>query len=278
MAGCVHKGSSRGLLRSRPLRDSSANRTMRLLMQLKPYKKDFDHSYSFGVFPTLGLLEHRAEYVISVLVSSKGEKNEGVLRIAEICERRRIRVEVNDRLVERLSPKENVYAIGVFEKYQERLTTGRDHVALVNPADMGNLGTITRTMLGFGVPDLALVRPAADVFDPRAIRASMGAIFQASFQYFVSFNDYREAFAPNLYPFMTNGKEPLGKVAFTRPFSLVFGNESAGLPEEYRQIGTSISIRHSPEIDSLNLPVAVAIALYEATRSDFAHTPEGKRK
>ena len=134
-------------------------------MQLKPYKKDFEHSYSFGVFPTLELLDHQAEHVTTVLVSSKGEKNEGVSKITEICERRHIRLEANDRLVERLSPRENVFAIGVFEKYEQSLTKGRDHVALVNPADMGNLGTIMRTMLGFGVLDLALVRPAADAFD-----------------------------------------------------------------------------------------------------------------
>src|SRR5947209_6103893 len=194
-------------------------------MQLKPYKKDFEHSYSFGVFPTLELLDHRAKQVATVLASSKGSKNEGVLKIAEICERKRLPFEVNDRLVERLSPKENVYAIGVFEKYAEQLNKGKDHVVLVNPADMGNLGTIIRTMLGFGVLDLALVRPAADIFDPRVIRASMGAIFRVSFEYFESFNDYREAFAPNLYPFMTNGKETLGNLAFTRPYALVFGNE-----------------------------------------------------
>jgi RNA methyltransferase, TrmH family len=240
-------------------------------MQLKPYKKDFEHSYSFGVFPTLELLEHRADHVTTVLISSKGSKNEGVLKITEICERGRIRIEANDRLVERVSPRENVYAIGVFQKYRERLRKGRDQVVLVNPADMGNLGTIMRTMLGFGMLDLALVRPAADAFDPRTIRASMGAIFQVSFQYFDTFNDYREAFNPNLYPFMTNGKQVLGNLAFARPFSLVFGNESAGLPEEYREMGTSVTIRHRPAIDSLNLPVAVAIALYEATRNDFGH-------
>jgi len=238
-------------------------------MQLKPYKKDFDHSYSFGVFPTLELLEHRAGQVSGVVVSSKGSKNRGVLKIVEMCERARIPVETNDKLVERLSPKENAYAIGVFEKYAARLTKGRNHVALVNPADMGNLGTIIRTMLGFGVLDVALVKPAVDIFDPRVIRASMGAIFGVSFEYFESFSDYREAFSPNVYAFMTDGKEALGKLEFARPYALVFGNESAGLADEYRQVGTGVSIRHSRDIDSLNLPVAVAIALYEATKSDF---------
>src|SRR5437868_11868331 len=176
-------------------------------MQLKPYKKESDHSYSFGVFPTLELLEHRTKHVRGVVVSSKGSKNRGAVKIIELCERARIPVETNDRLVERLSPKENAYAIGVFEKYSERLKKGRNHVALVNPADMGNLGTIIRTMLGFGVLDLALVRPAVDIFDPRAIRASMGAIFRISFEYVDSFSDYHETFSPNVYPFMTNGKE-----------------------------------------------------------------------
>lgn len=238
-------------------------------MQLKLYKKDFDHSYAFGVFPTLELLHHRAEHVLQVLVSSKGGRNEGVRKIAALCEDKRIPFEVNDRMVERLSPKENAYAIGVFSKYRTPLQKDASLVALVNPGDMGNLGTIMRTMAGFGVTNLALIRPAADIFDPRAIRASMGAIYQLSFEYFDSFSDYRTAFAHELYPFMTNGKVPLDKAKFTQPYTLIFGNESAGLAEEYRGMGTSVNIPHSRRIDSLNLPVAVGIALYAATRKDF---------
>src|SRR3954447_12124639 len=185
-------------------------------MQLKAYKKEFEHSYSFGVFPTVEMLEHRAGQVIEVLASSRGSKNEGVRKIAELCEGKGIRFEVNDRAVERLSPKENVYAVGVFRKYREELAEGQDHVALVNPADMGNLGTILRTMVGFGVLDLALVRPAADIFDPRVIRASMGAIFRVRFRYFDSFEAYSGAFGRNLYPFMTDGKVALGEMPFER--------------------------------------------------------------
>lgn len=248
---------------------------MNLAPALKPYKKEFDYSYSFGVFPTVELLTNRPQSVLKVLVSTKGEKNEGVRKIREMCRKRNIEFEVNDRLVERLSPKENSYAIGVFSKYKLSLSTTGNHVVLVNPSDMGNLGTILRTMVGFGVTDLALVRPAVDIFDPRVVRASMGSLFRATFEYFDTFQEYRQRFKQHLYPFMTDGLVTLDEAHFARPFALVFGNESAGLSQEYRGIGTSVSIRHSHAIDSLSLPVAVSIALYEATQGniDGAYQP-----
>ncbi len=234
---------------------------------LKSYKKEFDHSYTFGVFPTLELLRYRPDSVLGVLISTKGSKNSGMAKIEQECARKRIQVEVNDKLVDRLAPKENAYAIGVFKKYTRQLDSRANHVVLVNPSDMGNLGTIARTMSGFGVSDLAIIRPAVDIFDPKAIRSSMGATFQLVFQYFDSFQDYRQRFDHNLYLFMTNGKLPLDKAIFQPPFSLVFGNESAGLPQGYLSLGTSVTIPHTNRIDSLNLPTAVGIALYEATKN-----------
>ena len=234
------------------------------LPPLKPYKKEFEHSYTFGVFPTLELLAHRPEQALLMLLHSQGERNQGVAKIRAACRARGVTLEVNDKVVERLSPKENTYAVGVFRKWQDKLDAEANHVVLVNPGDMGNLGTIMRTMLGFGVGDLALVRPAADLFDPRAVRASMGALFSLRTHYFDTFADYSGRFTRNLYPFITDGEARLDKVRFKAPFSLVFGNESSGLPDEYRQLGTSVSIAHTQKIDSLNLPVAVAIALYEA--------------
>jgi TrmH family RNA methyltransferase len=231
--------------------------------------RDFPHSYTFGVFPTLELLHFQPSHVQRVLVSTQGERNEGVLKLRDLCARQRIPVEVNDRQIERLSPKENTYAVGVFEKYQPRLAPNANHLVLVNPADMGNLGTIIRTMVGFGMTDLALVKPAADMFDPRVIRASMGALFRLDFAYFDGFDAYRSAFPHGLYPFMTVGATPLHEATFDAPFALIFGSESSGLPDAYRSLGTSVTIPHSDAIDSLNLSVAVGIALYAATKGAF---------
>ena len=238
-------------------------------MPLQKYRRDFPHSYTFGVVPTLELLQFQPAQVQRVLVSAQGERNEGVARLRQVCAQKRIPIEVNDRQIERLSPKENTYAVGVFEKYQPRLDAQANHLALVNPGDMGNLGTIIRTMAGFGMMNLALVKPAADLFDPRVIRASMGAVFRLNFAYFDAFDAYRRAFPRHLYPFMTGGLTPLHEATFDAPFTLIFGSESAGLPDAYRSLGTSITIPHSNAIDSLNLSVAVGIALYAATKGAF---------
>ena len=42
-----------------------------------------------------------------------------------------------------------------------------------------------------------------------------------------------------------------------------------GLPHEFSKIGKSVIIPHSDRIDSLNLPIAASIAMYEATKADF---------
>ncbi|MFC1718083.1 TrmH family RNA methyltransferase [Candidatus Poribacteria bacterium] len=234
--------------------------------QIKKYRKNFDYSYTLGVFPTIELLNSKEESVLKILIGSKGERNKGFLEIKEICRDRNVRFEVNDRLINRLSPKENCYAVGIFRKFQAPLKSGKNHLVLVNPGDMGNLGTIVRTMLGFCVDNLALIRPAVDIFDPKVIRSSMGAVFQISFQYFDSIYQYTEAFSNSRYTFMTNGKTALDKVTFREPFSIVFGNESSGLPDEYLELGTSVNIPHDRNIDSLNLSISVGIGLYEAMK------------
>ena len=236
---------------------------------LKPYKKDFPYSYTMGVFPTIELLQARPDAVLKVLLNQSGATNKGVAKIEQLCEQHNIRVEINDRAIERLAAKENVYAIGVFHKYSQTLSATANHLVLVNPGDMGNLGTILRTALGFGIDNLALIQPAVDIFDPKAVRASMGALFKTAFHYFDTFAQYRESTTHNFYPFMTDGDTTLQTARFAPPYSLIFGNESAGLDSAFRATGTSVTIPHSHNIDSLNLTIAVGIALYAATREQF---------
>jgi len=235
-------------------------------VKLRAYKKEFDYSYAIGVFPTLELLDARPEQVLQVLLSSQAGTNAGVAKIQRICAERNIPVEIADRAISRLSHSEKNYAIGILHKYEALLRPADNHLALVNPSDTGNLGTVIRAMLGFGLADLAVIRPAVDAFDPKVIRASMGAVFRIRFQYFDDFTAYNRQFGHHLYPFMTDGQAVLGEVAFAEPFTLVFGNESAGLPAEFHQLGTSVRIPQTAQVDSLNLAVSVGIALYQAAQ------------
>jgi RNA methyltransferase, TrmH family len=233
---------------------------------LKRYRKESDVSYAEGVFSTLELLAARPDSVERVLLSSRGEPNEGVAKIRALCAEHHIGTAVDDRTLERLSPRGSHLAIGVFRKYAMALDPNADHVVLVEPADMGNLGTIARTMVAFGFHDLALVRPAVDAFDPKAVRASMGALFRLAFVYVDSFYDYVRAFPRPVFAFMTDGRTRLDGVHFPSPCALVFGNEASGLPAEFHSLGTSVAISQTPAVDSLSLPTAVAVALYARAR------------
>lgn len=234
---------------------------------LRPYKKDGETSYTLGAFPTMELLRCRPDLAEAVYLHGEFEDAAGV---AELCRELGVPV-VPDagRAIARVSPKENVYVAGVFRKFEGELTPDAPHLVLDHPGDMGNLGTILRTAAGFGVKDVAVITPAADRFAPRAVRASMGAIFRLRSRSYASWEDYAADFpAREVYTFMLDGATELS--TSTRPrsraFSMVFGNEGTGLAPEYASRGTAVFIPQTKEVDSLNLPVAAAIGMFVLTR------------
>lgn len=63
---------------------------------------------------------------------------------------------------------------------------------------------------------------------------------------------------------MLNGKNELEKFyAPSDNYSLIFGNEARGLDGNLIDKGESVVIRHTKNIDSLNLPISVGMAIYE---------------
>jgi RNA methyltransferase, TrmH family len=235
--------------------------------KIKRYQKKFTYSYSFGSYPVLDLLRKHPQRVYKVLLKSDTDKSEGISEIKEICDSKGIQYEYADRLIEKISVKENTYVVGIFEKYESEISREENHVVLVNPTNMGNLGTIIRTMLGFGFKDLAIIKPSVDIFDPMVIRSTMGAIFSIRFKHFESIEEYIKGFPEhNKYPFMIDGAKPISEVTFKKPLSIIHGNESEGLPSSFKDIGESVYIPHSNEIDSLNLSVATSISLWEVNK------------
>ena len=226
------------------------------------YKKFTDYSYTLGAFTTMELLSAKANHVRSVVVHSKYNDSDKIL---SLCLKQNIPVVSNDRVISRLSEKENVYVLGVFNKYKSALSETKPHVVLVNPSSMGNLGTSMRTLAGFNICDLAIITPSADVWNPKTVRASMGSLFRINIEMFSSFEEYTGRFRHHiLYPFMSDGDIILTPDfdSGTNLYSLIFGNEATGLPEIYNKAGTSIKIPQSEMIDSLNISVALGIGVY----------------
>lgn len=237
-------------------------------VKLTKYNKNYNYSYTFGIFPTFELVKNRAERVIKIILSSKLKISEDVKNLLGLCERKNIKIEYDDRVINRVADKENCFVVGVFEKYETKFDITDRNLVLFNPSDMGNMGTIMRTMLGFGISNLIIIKPAVDHFNPKVIRASMGAIFSLNILEFDSIGSYLERSKNKKYFFMLKGNNILGKFEIKdKKYDLIFGNEASGLPENLLNYDESVVIKHTNKIDSLNLPISIGIALYEFTKN-----------
>jgi tRNA G18 (ribose-2'-O)-methylase SpoU len=67
---------------------------------------------------------------------------------------------------------------------------------------------------------------------------------------------------------MTDGKIALPEAHLEPPYALVFGDEAAGLGQEFHQFGTSLRIPQADQVDSLNLALSVGITLYQSWVKD----------
>lgn len=230
-------------------------------MKIKKYKKEDIYSYSLGAFPTIELIKNKKEYIISIYIHSSFDNLEIIEFISKNISKDKIIHD--DKIFKILSEKENVYVIGVFKKYDMNLDN-KDHLLLDNPSNMGNLGTIIRSSLGFDIFNIALVSSSLDYFNPKVIRASMGAIFSLNIEVFNSLKEYKNKFKEHkIYSFMLDASLELGKFDFDKNLiTLAFGNEGSGLPSLYHEENPVI-IRHNSLIDSLNITNAISIALYE---------------
>ena len=235
----------------------------------KKYKKEFKHSYALGPFPTFELLQARPEQVTAVYFDESFNDRD---KLETLCRERNIPCLCWKRALERISQKEICYAAGEFKKYSGALSKDKPHVALVNPSDMGNLGTIERTLLGFGINDLAVIGGGADIWSPKAVRASMGAVFRLEVEFFPDFPAYLEKYGENrdIFPFMLDGGTVLTPESCpeTQRYTLVFGNEASGLSPEFQNFGKSLFIAQTDAVDSLNLAVSVAIGAFLFTQKN----------
>ena len=247
------------------LRDTEV-KVLAVSARLQRYRESLALSYTFGISPTLELLEVCPECVEQVLLHDPEGGGDGAVKLRAVCRSLNIPVVVSPRAIRRVSAR-FFPAVGVFRKCRRPIRQDASHVVLFQPQYEGNVGTIIRTMVGFGLEHLAVVRPAPDPMAPGVIRGSMGAIFRLHWTQFEDLDEYRRTFpAHRLYCFTTDGERAVEELVPQRPFSFVFGSEGAGLPADVRGLGATVRIGHCAAIDSLNLGVAVGIALHECAR------------
>jgi TrmH family RNA methyltransferase len=156
-----------------------------------------------------------------------------------------------------------------------RLAPGEESLVVVVEAveKPGNLGAILRTADGAGVDAVIAADPRTDLFNPNAIRASLGTVFTRP----VAAAPTAEVLAwladRGIRPVAArvDAERPYTDADLRGPVALVLGSEAEGLREAWDDAGVEpVRIPMHGTADSLNVSVAAAVLLYEAVRQRTA--------
>lgn len=143
------------------------------------------------------------------------------------------------------------------------------HIILHQPEIPGNTGNIGRTCVATGMP-LHLIEPLGFRLDEKSIRRSgMDYWERLDVSRYINFTEFQEKHpGVKIWMATTKAKRMYTEVSYGPDDYIMFGKESAGIPEEIlvEHEDSCIRIPMLPAIRSLNLSNSVAIVLYEALR------------
>ena len=170
-------------------------------------------------------------------------------------------------LLSYVSPLKNAAPV-VFSVKMKQWTEERPGRALILETiqDPGNLGTILRTANAFGMDTVILTGECADVYNPKTIRAGMGAVFRQkwisvkrnSLKAYLQANGLRLAGAA-----LSEGSHDI-QCAHLEHTAVAIGSEGRGLSAELLAMcDETIIIPMQPQCESLNAAIAAAIVMWE---------------
>ena len=193
-----------------------------------------------------------------------------------------VRLEVSDyvheQLSDRSSPSELLAVVDQRPDDPARLPVQQDLLMLLldRPHNPGNLGSMIRSADALGAQGVIVTGHAADIYDPKTIRASMGSIFvlpTVAIQRHEDLEDWLAAARARLgrvqvVATSAHVDTPLYGHDLTGPTILAIGNEARGISNYFEALCDHlVTIPMAPEVaTSLNASVAASIFLYEASR------------
>ena len=190
-------------------------------------------------------------------------------RAARLVERLKNLTEISASTMERLSDTQTPQGILLVIRQQlatlEEVLAKKIIAVLDGVQDPGNVGTILRTAAAFDC-GMILLEGSADIFNPKVVRSSMGAIFYlpvttASRADFLTLRDVEIVAAA-----VDSSAEVYWRHDFTRLVAIVFGSEALGVSKEILDVARKVFIPMDGQAESLNVATAAAIILSEAVR------------
>lgn len=178
---------------------------------------------------------------------------------------------VFDAMAETVTPQ-GVLAIVKMPDYslEEMTENAGTLILLENLRDPGNLGTIIRTAEAAGVSGVILSKESVDIYNPKVIRSTMGAVYRVPFLYVENFMELLQKLRQQdvrLLAAHLKGQKTFDKADYSGKVGILIGNEANGLSEEASELANEkVLIPMAGSVESLNAAIAAALLMYEAFR------------
>ncbi len=144
-------------------------------------------------------------------------------------------------------------------------------IILSSVRDPGNLGSVIRSAVAFGVEHIIVTADSADIYNPKTVRSAMGSLFRVKITKVSSLDSCikimqelgRRVFAAEL----SDKALPISDIMLTSQDSVIIGNEGHGIDKTLSSIcDGSVYIPISRKTESLNASVAAAIFMWEQNK------------
>lgn len=233
--------------------------------------KLFEEAVEFGAKIRHIILDNSVEFSYDVIEKIKKCEQNGT---KIIC----VESYIFDKLTAENAPQGVISVCDFFEKRhifsaiaENELVAHKTVIALESVRDPGNLGTICRNAVALGVDVLILSNDCADIYSPKVIRASMGAIFKLDIVVVDDLPGTIEKIKKSgrrvLAAALNDNSLVLGKDKITNNDVVVLGNEGHGISiAVMEQCTDTVFIPMRKNTESLNVAIAAAIIMWEISK------------
>lgn len=253
---------------------SKENQFIKHIKKLKDKKyRDINNEYLIeGIKLIKEAIQEKAQ-IKQIVICDECEKIEAIPKdlMYEIAKHECIYVtkKLFETLTNVVEPQGILAIIGKSDPKQEINYNEDIIVALDDIQDPGNLGTILRTVDSIGLTQIIISKGTADVFNPKVIRSSMGAIFRVKV---IESEDLKQTLLEikkhkfELLVTSLQTKKSVYDIKYKKKI-IVIGNEANGVSREIQELSDyKIKIPMLGKTESLNASVATGIILYEYVR------------
>lgn len=258
--------------------ESKENKYIKEIVKLntKKYRNEYNKFYVEGRKLLEEVIKFSEKNIESILIS-KEKLEMGTLKIDEkILEKNQIREKifiVKNSLIEKITEQKNPEGIITIVKKESKKESELNEKILPvldGVSDPGNLGTILRTLVATGIKQVVLTEDCTDIYSPKVLRSSMGAVFKIEVIYLKN-DELVEMLKSKGYCIYST--EMNGKNVYDVDFNsiskkaLIFGNEANGVSENIKEnTDIHITIPMEKNTESLNLSTSLSVVFYEVYR------------